>query len=121
VLFDVQGCCVLSFLECNFLETIAIIFAIGLGGFMVLVILMLGLRKFQSNIPVAGNCSAAISAACHPPEDDKEAAQKRVMWGETILNTAQIGEAEVNDSLSHPHCTFTSQHVVQPSPTKTYA
>lgn len=44
--------------------------------------LALGARRFKSNMPLVGNCSAAISAACHPPAGDKEGAFEPVMWGE---------------------------------------
>ena len=114
---------------------VAIIFTVILGGLMTLVLPILGLRRLKSNIPVTGGCSAAISAACHPPESDKEAAHKRVMWGETIQafflhkgdNTASpqtlpppprlLGEETDNDNVEtdvpfpphRAHCTFTSQ------------
>ena len=38
-------------------------------------------KKLRGGIPVAGSCSAAISAACHPPAWDKDAYLKEVMWG----------------------------------------
>ena len=32
-------------------------------------------------MPLAGRCSAAISAACHPPEVDTNALTKALLWG----------------------------------------
>ncbi|OJJ46763.1 hypothetical protein ASPZODRAFT_66871 [Penicilliopsis zonata CBS 506.65] len=63
----------------------------------------LSIRRFRSSIPLTSHCSAAISAACHPPADDVDAAVKAVMWGEMASET------------DYPHCTFTSQPVVSPS------
>ncbi|KAJ9224610.1 hypothetical protein DTO021C3_722 [Paecilomyces variotii] len=80
---------------CGF-SPIAIIFAIGLGCLMVFAVLGLGLRWYQSNMPLVHGCSAAISAACHPLTDDNEHALKPIMWGEIPIrkedNKALIGE-----------------------------
>ena len=32
-------------------------------------------------MPLAGSCSAVISAACHPPAGDEQASTKPLMWG----------------------------------------
>ncbi|KAG9602853.1 hypothetical protein KCU77_g526, partial [Aureobasidium melanogenum] len=42
------------------------------------VVAMLPLRE---NIPFGASCSAIISAACHPPDNDTEAHLKEVQWG----------------------------------------
>jgi hypothetical protein len=91
---------------------IAIIFAIGLGSLMVLTLPILGLRRFKSNIPVAGSCSAAISAACHPPMTNKEAAQKCVMWGEIVLENSLLGKVGFDSDVPGAHYSFTSQDIV---------
>lgn len=59
----------------------AIILAISVGGLMILAILCLGMRRFESDIPIAGSCSAAISAACHPLAG-KGHELRAVQWGE---------------------------------------
>lgn len=59
----------------------AIILAISVGGLMILAILCLGMRGFKSDIPIAGSCSAAISAACHPLAG-KGHELRAVQWGE---------------------------------------
>lgn len=91
---------------CGF-SSIAIIFGIILGSLMVCTILGLGLRRFRTNIPLAASCSAAISAACHPPPDDGHAL-KPVMWGEIPKAQAKrertSSEADENDPL---HCSYT--------------
>ncbi len=52
-------------------------------GFTALVILNLNaiFRRYDPGIPLVGSCSAAISAACHPPPADCNAAWKCVQWG----------------------------------------
>ena len=57
------------------------VFAICLVLVILLILLALGLVPMKSSMPLAGNCSAAISASCHPPSGDKDAT-KPVMWGE---------------------------------------
>lgn len=56
---------------CGF-STMSIVFALVLGGLMILALVGCGCRRLEGNMPVAGSCSAAISAACHvaPGEDD---------------------------------------------------
>ncbi|EHA28141.1 hypothetical protein ASPNIDRAFT_189221, partial [Aspergillus niger ATCC 1015] len=44
---------------------IAIVFALILGGVMTSTVVGLGMRRFASQMPIAGSCSAAVSAACH--------------------------------------------------------
>lgn len=61
---------------------VVFIFAIVVGGSMVLVLLGMAIRQFRSFIPLAGSCSIPISAACHPPTGDVDAALKPVIWGE---------------------------------------
>lgn len=82
----------------------AILTAIIIGGVMLLALLLLSFRKFGSAMPLAGNNSWAISAACHRPDDDDQAASKSVKWG----------------AVSHPeenragHCCLTSFEVEKP-------
>ncbi|KAK0837876.1 hypothetical protein LTS02_017887 [Friedmanniomyces endolithicus] len=69
-----------------------------------------GLRKLVSHIPLASACSMALSAACHPPEDDVDAAYLTLRWG------------AVDDAIdSVGHCCFTSQEVRDPRPGRLYA
>ncbi|KAJ5721210.1 uncharacterized protein N7483_009144 [Penicillium malachiteum] len=46
-----------------------------------IVCIVLCRKTFKSHAPVVGHCSAAISASCHPPAEDVDAALKPVMWG----------------------------------------
>ncbi|PGH01675.1 hypothetical protein GX51_05121 [Blastomyces parvus] len=68
---------------------VPMIVAVALGGLMLIAVFGLSFRRFGSRMPLAGNCSAGISAACHPPEDDGDSAFKPVMWGEVVTTTTQ--------------------------------
>lgn len=75
-----------------------------------------------------------ISAACHQPPEDTEAAYKPIKWGEVMEHnmsgleaplgrTSSIMEYEANDytALDRPgHCCFTSYDVVMPTVGKAY-
>ncbi len=87
---------------------IAIITVIILGTVVVLVGLLNGFRR-QEGMPLAGSCSAAISAACHRPEEDVDAATKPVMWG-VVSSDKGVG-----------HCCFTSFEVTRPIHGELYA
>lgn len=78
---------------------------------MLLVALEMGFRQLASAIPVVGTCSVAISAACYPPEDGTDAAQRPVQWG-----AVQDGDAE-----EVGHASFSSQVVENLVPGKMYA
>lgn len=67
-------------------------------------------------MPLALNCSAAISAACHPPESDTDAAEKPVMWGEIQRGGSIGGDGDVQ----FRYCSFSSQEVIAPSPFEHY-
>ena len=83
-----------------------ILCAILLGTMMLLVALGSGCRKLASHIPLASSCSVAISAACHRPQWDEDAAFLPVQWGEVYGE----GDHEVG------HCCFTSEAVKELTP-----
>lgn len=88
---------------CGF-SPLAIIFVTVSCGCLMVGVVVLGQRKFHGAMPLAGSCSAAISAACHRPEWDKDASMQPVQWG------------VVSGSLSYGgvgHCSITSA-VVEP-------
>lgn len=95
-------------ITCGF-SCIAIIFVIIVGSLMVVAVLVTGCQRLKPGIPVASSCSAAISAACHPPSDDVNAAFLPLMWG-----VAKEGE-DVG------HCSFSSQDVTPPIDGHLYA
>lgn len=82
---------------------IATLFVIIVGITMLAVAFGLGFRRYPAGIPLASSCSAAISAACHPPSDDVDAAVLPVQWG--VIEAASDGVG---------HCSFTSHEVTAP-------
>jgi hypothetical protein len=128
---------------CN-LSPIAMLFTLSLAGLAFAVLIGLGFRRFPTRMPLAGSCSLAISAACHPPIGDENAALKPVMWGEVSLFTVddakrnlmtgatQPGSKEINKSAEEEilvswdidsvisHCSFTSMDVVEPVSSRRY-
>ena len=105
----------LSISTCGY-SPIAIIFAIFLGAFIVTTGVACGFQKSKGDMPLAGSCSAAISAACHPPRSDVNVAEKPVMWG--VVMDARGLEVDGPDI---GHCSFTSFHVDAPTLGKQYA
>ena len=94
---------------------IAIIFVIIIGSIIVLVGIANGFRKVREGMPFAGSCSAAISAACHPPKADINPSSKRLMWG-------VVAETDPDDPDNHVgHCSFTSFKVETPIVGRIYA
>lgn len=73
-----------------------------------------GSRKFASSMPVAGSCSVAISAACHKPKEDVDAAFLAVSWGATAPRDLDSKE-EVG------HCCFTTEETFALVPGRLYA
>lgn len=111
---------------CGF-SVLAMLITMILGIVAMAVLVGLSMRRLRSNMPLASSCSAAISAACHPPPDDTDAFLKPVMWGEVPEDSrdTQNGRAsdteEVNSGLpGYGHCTFTSKDVVTPSMIRLY-
>ena len=88
---------------------IAIITVIPLGALLLLVVIANGFRKYRKGMPLAGSCSAAISAACHRPEEDVDAALLPVSWG-AVRTDGPIG-----------HCCFTSFEVSPPVEGNSYS
>ena len=56
---------------------IAVILAVILGTVILVFAVATGFRRYPQGMPLARGCSAAISAACHPPEKDKHASRRR--------------------------------------------
>lgn len=68
-----------------------------MAGFWVLVLVGLGFRRYNGTMPLVSTNSRAISAACHPPDEDKHDGHLfPVIWGVT----------EIEDGIGH--CTVTT-------------
>ena len=99
-----------SFLGCGYSAS-ALIAVIILGSIMVLVLIGNAFRRLDGGIPLVGSCSLAISAACHRPPADKDAAYLPVQWG---VVTQPSG-------CEPGHCCFTSFEVEPPIVGQLYA
>lgn len=66
-------------------------------------------RTYKPGIPMLGPCSAAISASCHRPVDDVDAANWPVQWG-AVKTEGSVG-----------HCCFTSHDVSLPDINRLYS
>ena len=86
----------------------AMILTMIVGTVIALGAVLIGFRRYPSEMPLASTCSAAISAACHPPPDDVDAAVLSVQWG--VVSTG--------DELGH--CSFSSRLVSPPIPGQIY-
>ncbi|KAL8894730.1 MAG: hypothetical protein Q9192_004093 [Flavoplaca navasiana] len=110
--------------DCGYLPR-AILITICLGAAVLTVGIAMGFRKYKPGIPLVGSCSAAISAACHPPQGDDKPSRKVVRWGpcgptSTLSMTGDdptlsSGESEIG------HCSLTSFNVEPPVEGALYA
>ncbi|CAG8279342.1 unnamed protein product [Penicillium salamii] len=97
--------------------------AILVASLMICILAGLGLKRFKSDLPVAGGCSVAISAACHPPKGENldTVALGPVKWGQTLgLPGWALGQFR-DEVDGRGHCSFTALDTVKPTLTKIYA
>jgi hypothetical protein len=109
---------------------IAIFICILVSGVALLSLSGLSYRRLKSRMPLATHCSAAISAACHPPPDDRDTALKPVMWGQISGDgsdeqdqdwlTAYYGASPESPGIRYTHCSFTSKEVMPPNTIRLY-
>ena len=79
---------------------------------MVISIVAAGYIPYKCGMPLAGSCSMAISAACHPIEqvdDGENIAEKKLQWGVVSTGVDGIG-----------HCAFSAEEVGVVSEGKIY-
>ncbi|KAK3637796.1 hypothetical protein LTR56_012002 [Elasticomyces elasticus] len=81
----------------------AIVVTACVGFTLICALVVLGMQRYSGTIPLASSCSAAISAACHPPEGDFEAALFRIQWGVVSVDEHGVG-----------HCSLTTARDVLP-------
>jgi hypothetical protein len=93
---------------------IAIISVIIMGSFMIIAIVAFGFVPYKQGMTLAGNCSMAISAACHldkrADEDGEIASMKKVQWGVITVGEDGVG-----------HCGFSTGNVTAPVERHMYA
>ncbi|KAF8532068.1 hypothetical protein BDD12DRAFT_766134 [Trichophaea hybrida] len=92
-------------------STISIIFVLPVATIAVIGVAICGMQRFKYDMPVSGCCSAAISAACHPPEVDNTSTLRPLMWGE-------VGAV---DEVSVRHLSFSDGDVQAPREGISYA
>lgn len=88
-----------------------IILSFVAAGLMLIVLVCVGTLKLKPGMSVAGNNSLAISAACHRPAEDVDAAIKPLMWG----------AVKHEDDTGPGHCCFTTFKVETPRDGQSYA
>lgn len=98
---------------CGFSPT-AIVSSLAVGIFMFLCLVGLSFRPFETAMPVAGSCSLAIAAACHPEFDPNEnrTVQSQTEDEDMALLPVRWGAVPVNGRIGH--CSFTSKDVDMP-------
>jgi hypothetical protein len=84
---------------------------------MVILSVVYGRKRFPSSMPLAGSCSASISALCHLPEGESAhgAAFQNVQWGVTGVEVDFPGGKAVG------HCSFSASEVGVPESDALYA
>ena len=74
-------------------SAIALIFVLIVGGLMIIALLVSAFWKLTYKSPVVSFCSAAISAACHPGDQEgKRLAELPLMWG-VVGSCDDVGHA----------------------------
>jgi len=71
---------------------IAVLAVIGAGLLMMAVASIMGTRRYKPGMPLGGNSSAVISAACHVAETDKpeKVEQLKLKWGVVSSESAEL-------------------------------
>jgi len=62
-------------------SALAIVLVMGMLLVMLVVVGLIGMQRLPTGIPVVGNCSWAISSACHDIAGERDAALKPLRWG----------------------------------------
>lgn len=102
-----------GFKSCGY-SPIAIVSVVVLAAIMVIAAIGFGYVPYKPGMPLAGSCSAAISAACHNEEwdevDGAVAARERLKWGVVGVGPDGVG-----------HCALSTKGVTFPEKGKMYA
>ena len=96
----------------------ATIFAICMGGAMLLAVLLVGIfRTYPGTIPLAACCSASIAAACQPQQGEvkDELAFKKLKWGVVDRSPRRDGDE------TFEHASFSAREVAPLVAGLTYA
>jgi hypothetical protein len=85
---------------------LAIICALAVSLLLLGLLIALSFRKLCPGLPMAGSCSALISAACHPPPEEGDAGLLPVQWG--------VVKSTINPETGVGHCSISSREVSAP-------
>lgn len=112
----------LDVMTCGY-TPVAIVSAISVGGAILLGIVALAFRRLDSTMVVAGGCSLAIAAACHPKYDpnlQNEAQQVHIHPPEEDMAYFPVkwGAVAVDGEVGHG--TFTSKEAEMPEAGRFY-
>jgi hypothetical protein len=97
-----KSACGLSF------TSLVVFYVLALG--LVVMVRLVGRSSMTPTIPFAYSCSLFVSVACHPPDDDGDAALAKVKWGVVDHELAE----------GYAHCSLTSKAVEKPEYGKVY-
>ncbi|KAH7323199.1 hypothetical protein B0I35DRAFT_510389 [Stachybotrys elegans] len=98
-LFDIESKGYLSYVTLGY-SPLGIGLVIMLGLLMMAAVFVTGMRFLTlTGMPIAGSCSAAIAAACHPGTAEPNVWEKSLQWG-VVGHKGEVG-----------HCAFTSSDV----------
>ena len=79
-----------------------------LGALVFIASIAFSLRRCAPGLPLGPTNSLVIAAACHPPDNDRYAARKKVRWGAIDDGQDRVGPD------APQHCTITSRRVTSP-------
>ena len=102
-----------NIITCGY-SPIAILVTIVVGAAVMLLGIAMGYRRYKPGMPLVGSCSAAISAACHPPYRDKDASVSKLRWG-VVKDQGLDGQ-----DYAMGYCSFTSFEVEKPKTGERY-
>ena len=91
----------------------AAVSAVLIGSAMMICLVLLAFRRLKSGMPVAGSCSLAIAAACHPSLPDKgdDATEETAGVDDTLPLKWRV---EMPECDGVGHCAFSSERVEYP-------
>jgi hypothetical protein len=104
-------------ITCGF-SPVAIVSTISVGVVTLSFLIGLSIRRFKSGMPVAGSCSLAIAAACHPNPNTSEDGQAWEPQTDAQHLPLQWGSVQVDAEIGH--CTFSCQEVSIPEDGRVY-
>jgi hypothetical protein len=99
-------------------SALAIVLAIVVCFLLIAILTYKSVQRYKLGMPVAGSCSAVISAACHKAEGEGMPQLRKVMWG-VVKGSGEMGTWK--DGEGSGHCAFSSELVAPPIPGMLYA